>query len=88
MEDLKRLDTQLRELAVGDALAKAQQFADLTGVSLGRLVSIAEIGRGAPVVRDFAERGLVMAAQGAPATPIGGGELEVRMSVQAKFEIQ
>ena len=88
VEDLKRLDTQLREQAVGDALAKAQQFADLAGVSLGRLVFISEIGRGAPLVRDFAERGLVAFAEAAPATLIGGGELEVRMSVQAKFEIQ
>ena len=88
VEDLKRLDTQLREQAVGDALAKAQQFADLAGVSLGRLVFITEINRGTPVTRDFAERGLVAFAQAAPATPIGGGELEVRMSVQAGFEIQ
>jgi uncharacterized protein YggE len=36
--------TQLREEAVSDALAKAQQFADLTGVGLGRLIFVSEGG--------------------------------------------
>lgn len=89
VEDPKPLMTQLREAAVNDALAKAQHFATLTGVSLGRLVFISEY-RSTPVVRDFAEAerfGMAMAAS-APTTTISGGELELRLSVQAVFDIQ
>jgi len=89
VEDPKPLMTQLREAAVNDALAKAQHFAALTGVSLGRLVFISEYGS-TPVVKDFAEAerfGMAMAAS-APTTSISGGELELRLSVQAVFDIQ
>ena len=86
VEDQTPLMVQARELAVKDALAKAQQLADLTGVQLGRLVYIAESGSGVPVVRDFGVRIEAMAASAAP-TPISGGELEIQLNVQAVFEI-
>ena len=88
VEDTKPLMVQLREQAVVDALAKAQQFANLTNVSLGRLVYIAESGAGAPVVKDFAEQAFVARAAAAPTTSISGGELELSMVVQAAFAIQ
>ena len=90
VEDPKPFMMQLREAAVNDALAKAQHFAALTGVSLGRLVFITEFGGGSPVVRDFgdAERFAVAAAAPAPGTSISGGELDLRLSVQAVFDIQ
>ena len=83
------MDT-LREDAVNDALAKAQQFADLTGVSLGRLVFIAEAGGGLPVVRDFTIPQAFAALESyvAVASPISGGELELRMTVQTVFDIE
>ena len=89
VEDPKPLMVQMREEAVGDALAKAQQFASLTGVSVGRLVFISESGGGIPVVKDFARVQVEVAGfAAAPSTPISGGELELRMTVQAVFDIQ
>ena len=88
VEDVEARMTELRELAVKDALAKAEQFAELTGVSLGRLFYISEAGAGAPVVRDFAQREFAVAAAAAPpSTPIGGGELDLEMTIQALFDI-
>ena len=56
VEDPKPFSAQLRGDAVRDALAKAQQFADLTGVSLGRLVFISESGGGVPIVNNFGDQ--------------------------------
>lgn len=89
VEDPKPFMAGLREAAVKDAIAKAEQFADLANVSVGRLVFITETSGGAPVVvKDFA-RGMIAEAAAAPAfsTSISPGELEFRMSVQVVFEI-
>ena len=79
----------LREQAVLDAMAKAQQFASLTGVALGQLVFISESGSGRAIAQDFARVEFAMAAPLAAAqTSISGGELELKMNVQAVFAIQ
>ena len=89
VEDDSPYAVQLREQAVNDALAKARHFADLTGVSVGRLVFITETGGGRPIIETFADEGFGVArALAAPQTSISGGELELRLSVQAVFEIQ
>ena len=89
IEDPKPFMTSLREVAVADALAKAQQFASLTQVTLGRLVFITEAGGGVPVVKDFARQAFAEGAVLASSpTSISGGELELRMTVQAVFAIQ
>ncbi len=88
VDDPKPFMTQLREDAVNDALAKARHFAQLTSVSLGRLVFISESGGSIPQARGF-EGGFAV-AEAAPAfqsTSISGGELELRMTVQAVFDI-
>ncbi len=86
VENTTALTTQARELAVKDALAKAKQFADLTGVTLGKLQYIAESGGAVPVVRAAAEFAMAPAAAGS--TPISAGEMELQVSVQAVFNIQ
>ena len=89
VEDPKPFMADLREAAVLDALAKAQQLADLTGVSVGRLVFISEGGRTAPLVQqDFAVERAFSVAAAPPPTGISGGELELRLTVQAVFDIQ
>ena len=88
VEDPKPFMATLREAAVGDALAKAQQLASLTGVSLGRLVFISESGGRLPVVRAIQEDTFFAAAAAPPPSAISGGELELRMTVQAVFGIQ
>ena len=88
VEDPQPFQAQLREAAVTDAQAKAQQFASLTGVSVGRLVFISESGGAAPVPQRFEETVRFAAAAPMPDTAISGGELELRMTVQVVFDIQ
>ena len=87
VDDFSPFMVELREQAVMDALAKAEQFASLSGVSLGRLTYLAESGRG-PVVESFAQKAFVMVEAAAAPTPLSGGELEIRLTVQAVFDIQ
>lgn len=88
VEDPAPFMTALREAAVNDAMAKAEHFASLTGVTVGPLAYITELGGGgAPVVREFAEE-RAFAAAAAPPTQVSGGELELTLSVQAVFAIR
>ncbi|MBI4340193.1 MAG: SIMPL domain-containing protein [Chloroflexi bacterium] len=88
VEHPEKYADQAREAAVKDALAKAQQFALLTGSKLGKLVYISETGANVPILRDYAKAGVAMAEAGAPTTPISAGETEVAISVQAVFAIE
>jgi uncharacterized protein YggE len=71
-----------REKAVKDAIAKANQFAKLTGTNLGGLVYISEIGANIPTYNQPIARSIA-----APQTFISGGELDITINVQAMFEI-
>ncbi|MBI4200293.1 MAG: SIMPL domain-containing protein [Chloroflexi bacterium] len=87
-ENPAQFEAQARELAVKDAVAKAQQFARLTGVALGKLVYIAESGGFVPVIRDVALEAKALGAPStAPPSPISAGEMDVSISVQAVFNI-
>ncbi len=86
VEDSSAANTQARESAVLDALAKADQFATLTGVARGNLLFITEIGSSMPSVRTI--DGMEAAALADSfTTPISAGELELQVSVQAVFAI-
>jgi uncharacterized protein YggE len=87
VENPKPFENELRAMAVKDAMAKAQQFGSLTGVTVGKLVFISEVSGAIPVYKDFA-RGAVLESAAVPMTPISGGQLEIRLSVQAVFEIE
>ena len=88
VEDTSALEIQARELAVEALIAKAQQFADLTGVTLGKPVFLSESGGFYP--RDGFDVGRLEAAA-APAsitnTTISPGELTVTITVQGNFSI-
>ena len=86
VEKPEQYATQAREAAVKDALAKARQFADLTGVTLGKLLYIAESGANVPIVRNF-DQARVEASIAAPPTPISPGETDITLTVQAVFAI-
>ena len=89
VEDTKALESQAREKAFADLMAKAQQYANLAGVLLGKPVFISEAGGSVPRVQPFAQLAF---AEGAPApafaTPISGGELDVVVTVQGVFSIE
>jgi len=89
MENPDSFMNKLREQAVKDAISKAEQFAVLTGVSVGSLVYISEMGSGAPVTKNFSESGAFAArsAMEVSSTSIAGGELELTLSIQAVFSI-
>ncbi len=89
MENPDSFVNKLREQAVKDAISKAEQFAVLTGVSVGSLVYISEMGSGAPVTKNFSESGAFAArsAMEVSSTSIAGGELELSLSIQAVFLI-
>jgi len=78
---------QARELAVKDAMAKAKQFAELTGVTLGKLMFISESG-GSVVYPERYAKDLAYAEGAAVPTPISAGEMDVVITVQAVFGIE
>jgi uncharacterized protein YggE len=91
VEDPTPHQTQARELALKDAMAKAKQMAEVTGVTLGKPIFISESGGGVPVVRDFAAAVKLTAGAAPapmPATPIGTGELDIQTWVQIVFSLQ
>jgi len=91
LEDPKPKMAELREMAVADAKAKAEHLAELSEVSVGRLIYISE-GAAAPSVRDFARESLGLgyafpASAALTAPSISGGEVTLSLSVQAGFAI-
>ena len=89
VEDQTPYAAELRELAVNDALTKARHYADLTGVTLGSMLSITESGGGNLMERDFGSGSFAMARSAAvPPTNISSGELELKLNIQAVFQIQ
>ena len=68
------------------AMAQAEQFARLTGVGLGKLVQISQVGGAVPLVR--AEAAIASFDGAIAPTPVRTGELDVSVTVQAIFAIQ
>ena len=88
IEDPRAHTTQLREDAVNAALDNAKHFASLTGVTLGKLVYVTEVGD-EPVVQGIAEsRAFALPAAAAPTTGISGGSLDLTLTVRAGFAIE
>jgi len=87
LEDPKPKMSELREMAVADAKAKAEHLAELSEVSVGRLIYISE-GAASPSVRSsFGESDFLYARLAAPAPSISEGEVTLSLSVQAGFAI-
>ena len=74
---------ELRQKAMADAKAQAEQLAELAGVSLGKPTYISEdtyIPR--PIYQDIAKM-----AGAAPETPISPGEMEISLTIQVVYAI-
>jgi len=77
----------MRELAAGDAKAKAEIYAKAMGVKLGPLVFLSELQSSSPVVqKDFAVA-RAFAAEAAAPTPISPGEIDLTTTITAVFSI-
>lgn len=88
IEDTKALEIEAREAAAADLMAKATQIADLTGVALGKPVFIAEVSRSAPKTLAIASAQRFDGIAAAVETPILTGELDVVITLQARYAIQ
>ena len=88
VEDTKPLEVEAREKAVASLLEKAQQYADLTGVQLGKIIYLSESGGFTPVINNFGDGAFREMAAAAIATPISGGESTIRVMVQGVFAIE
>ena len=75
---------EAREKAMADAKAKAEQLAELAGVTLGKPTYISEGGIQVPYPRVMMETAM---AAPAPETPISPGEMEVSLTVQVVYAI-
>lgn len=87
VDDPNPYKTEIRKMAVQDAVAKAQEYALLTNVELGPIISLDEMSAGAvhsPYEADYGMR--MMAA--APTTSISSGQLEISLSINTLFAIK
>lgn len=82
--DPEKLASQARELAMQDAAAKAQQLADLAGVTLGPVLMISDTpSGGGPVMPVDARYSM---AEGS--VPVSGGQLSLSASVAVRYGIE
>jgi uncharacterized protein YggE len=77
---------EAREVAMADALAKAEQLATLAGVELGDPFYISEGSLYLPVV--YRETDFFVEGAGMAPTPISAGEIELTLTVQVAFNIE
>ncbi|MXZ89372.1 MAG: DUF541 domain-containing protein [Dehalococcoidia bacterium] len=85
-EDPAALTEQARALAIEDARAKAEQLAELTGVTLGSVLSVVETSWASPLLGQA--RGMEFAMADSAATSIQPGTSAVTVTVQAVWEIE
>ena len=85
-EDPAALAEQARALAIEDARAKAEQLAELTGVTLGPVLSVVETSWAAPLLGQA--RGMEFAMADSAATSIQPGTSAVTVTVQAAWEVE
>lgn len=78
---------EVRELAMADALAKAEQLASLSGVSLGEPTYINESSV-SPVYRSYYYDEAGAAVPESVTTSISAGETEVSLTVQVVYSIK
>lgn len=83
IEDTSALETKARELAVADAKLRAERLAQLSGVKLGRPISIIESSAG----HSPPSYGYEMRAAAMSKVPVEGGSLTVQTQVQVVYEL-
>lgn len=80
--------SKAREKAFADARAKAEQYAGLANVKLGRVMLISEGGGMPPIPVPFAAMSAMRSKEAADATPVQVGEQEVSVTVNVVFAIK
>lgn len=85
ISDREQLAADAREAAVNDAMAKAEQLADLAGAELGEVLTISESGAAPPPEPFLAQD---EAAVGGAGTPIEPGTQAVEARVQISWLLE
>ena len=83
VDDPDALDSQLRELALEDAKAKADQIAQLTGVTLGEVTYVQEGSVPSPISPSFG----VFAAEAKSSSSISAGETELSLQLSVVYSL-
>lgn len=84
IDDDSQLVSDARARAFNDARNRAEQYAELSGLSLGKVISISEVPGGAPPPMPMPAPRSPMAADAVPLSP---GEQTVGFSVTAVWEL-
>jgi len=87
VEDDSDLRDEARKLAMENAVARAELYADAAGYEIARIVTINEGGSYAPQPMKMQARMQMDRAESAP-SPVAGGELSFRASVNVVFELE
>jgi hypothetical protein len=83
------LESQARELAVADALKRAQELAALNQLMVGPVVSISEVVTGGSYESNFSSKAFATAGYGGGGGgEISPGELELSLRLQIVYAIQ
>lgn len=88
IEDDEELVTAARAAAWEDARSKAQQLADLAGVTLGAAVTISESFDAAQPMPVFRDGMMLQEMDAADETPIVSGQQQVAVRLQVQFETE
>ena len=88
VEDPTPYMAQLREAAIQNAKEKAEHYAGLVGASLGNPFYVTEAGGFSPPTPVARRELLAFSADAAAKTSVSGGELTLRLIVQAAFAIE
>ena len=86
IDDPAKLRDEARQEAVADAKAKAKRLAELSGVDLGKVMSISETFTAPPIT--LARGALVPPSTGPGTTTIETGEMDVVVTVQVVYAIE
>ncbi|HEY4693860.1 MAG TPA: SIMPL domain-containing protein [Bellilinea sp.] len=85
LEDSTAAEAEARKLAVEDARSKAQELAELSGVTLGQLYSVNVYSSGGPQPVYEAKGGAAAVTAG---TPIAAGQLVIQMEASMSYAIK
>ena len=88
IEDTSALEEQARAAAVADMQEKARQLASSSGVNLGRIVFLQEVGDSYAYRPKFSVESFAVSAAADVATPIMPGEQTITVTVEGFFAIE
>ena len=88
VDDPTPYQTEIRKMAVEDAVGKAQEYPLLTNVELGPVIELNEMTPGSVHSPYEADYGMRMMAAAPPTTSISAGQLEISLTVNTLFAIK